>query len=302
MFNIFQKRKIIVTHDGGFHADDVFGCAALSLLLDGNIKILRSRDPEIIKKGEYVLDIGGIYDEEKNLFDHHQKGGAGRRPNGIEYASFGLVWKKFGAQISGSREAADTIDKILVSAIDANDNGMNVANNIFSDAFIFRASDLIGSFNPTGLEDEKNIYDQFMKAVSLAKDILGRQIKIASDRIKIEKMIREAYDKSQDKRMVVMDRAFRRVELMESLQKLPEPIFVVYPNGDGRWRSTGVLVDLASPAVRKNFPAAWAGLRDEELAKVSGVADAQFCHRALFTIAAKTKEGAIKMTQLALKA
>jgi uncharacterized UPF0160 family protein len=63
-----------------------------------------------------------------------------------------------------------------------------------------------------------------------------------------------------------------------------------------------VLVDLASPAIRKNFPAAWAGLRDEELAKVSGVADAQFCHRALFTIAAKSKEGAIKMTQLALNA
>jgi len=51
---------------------------------------------------------------------------------------------------------------------------------------------------------------------------------------------------------------------------------------------------------RKDFPNTWAGLRDEEFQKVSGVSDAVFCHRGLFLIGAKSKEGAIKLAQIAL--
>jgi len=49
------------------------------------------------------------------------------------------------------------------------------------------------------------------------------------------------------------------------------------------------------------LPSAWAGLRDAELQKVSGVEDAVFCHRALFTAVARSKEGAIKLAQIALQ-
>ena len=51
---------------------------------------------------------------------------------------------------------------------------------------------------------------------------------------------------------------------------------------------------------RMKLPAAWAGLRDEELAKVTGVPDAVFCHRALFLAVAKSKEGALALAKLAL--
>jgi uncharacterized UPF0160 family protein len=43
------------------------------------------------KKPVFIFDIGGEYEEENNLFDHHQKGGAGVRENGVQYSSFGLV-------------------------------------------------------------------------------------------------------------------------------------------------------------------------------------------------------------------
>ncbi len=98
---MFNRKKIAVTHCGSFHTDDVFACATLSLYFKKNnlkYKLIRTRDDNIIKKADYVFDVGGIYDPKIDRFDHHQYGGAGKRENNIPYASFGLVWKKFGPE------------------------------------------------------------------------------------------------------------------------------------------------------------------------------------------------------------
>jgi uncharacterized UPF0160 family protein len=132
---IFKKRKICVTHNGTFHADDLFATATLSILNKGNIKIIRTRDPKIIAKGDYVYDVGGENDASKNHFDHHQRGGAGVRPNGIPYASFGLVWKAYGEQICGSKEIADRIENKIVQPIDATDEGFDIYTPKIKDVF-----------------------------------------------------------------------------------------------------------------------------------------------------------------------
>ena len=132
MINLFKSKIKVVTHDGSFHADDVFACAALSLWAERNgrkIEIIRTRDENLIKRADIVLDVGMEYDPEKNKFDHHQKDGAGEREFGIRYSSFGLVWKKFGIELSGSEKAAKVIDKILVAPIDAYDNGFDLVEN-----------------------------------------------------------------------------------------------------------------------------------------------------------------------------
>ena len=78
------NNKKLITHNGSFHADDIFACATLSLMLEKageKFEVIRTRDEEIIKTGDYVFDVGGIYDENLNRFDHHQTGGAGIRGN-----------------------------------------------------------------------------------------------------------------------------------------------------------------------------------------------------------------------------
>src|SRR5438045_63101 len=112
MRNIMNKTIKLVTHDGSFHTDDVFAAATLILHLEktnSGWEIIRTRDEEIIKNADYVFDVGGVDDKEKNRFDHHQVGGAGERFHGIPYASFGLVWKKFGEEVCGSQKVAQTI-------------------------------------------------------------------------------------------------------------------------------------------------------------------------------------------------
>src|SRR3989344_7640800 len=111
---IKKSKKILVTHNGSFQSDDIFAAATISILLERAgepYEIIRTRDPEIIKTGDYVFDVGGIHDEVSNKFDHHQVGGAGKGEEEIEYSSFGLVWKKFGLELSGSMPVMQLIEK-----------------------------------------------------------------------------------------------------------------------------------------------------------------------------------------------
>ncbi|MEK7128127.1 MAG: MYG1 family protein [Patescibacteria group bacterium] len=63
-----KKSLKLVTHDGSFHSDDIFAAATLQIYLEKKgeaFEIIRTRDEEIIKNGDFVFDVGGIYDEKK---------------------------------------------------------------------------------------------------------------------------------------------------------------------------------------------------------------------------------------------
>jgi uncharacterized UPF0160 family protein len=51
---------------------------------------------------------------------------------------------------------------------------------------------------------------------------------------------------------------------------------------------------------RKRLPESWAGKRDFELEKVTGVTGSLFCSNGLFIAKAKTKEAILKLAEVAL--
>ncbi len=296
-----KSKKILVTHDGSFHTDDVFAAATLSILLSKRseaFKIIRTRDSEIIGSGDYVFDLGRVYDENSNKFDHHQKDGAGEREK-IPYASFGLVWKKFGEEVADSKEVADIIERKLVMSIDANDNGIDLYKNNFENILPYTINDVFATFSPTSLENlEKD--KQFVKALALAKEILQREIKKANDQIKITKIIRDFYKKAEDKRLIVIDTPkVSRFEIWDALQDFKEPLFVVYGDKDD-WSIVAMRKNKYSFGNRKDFPVSWGGFSYKDLQKITGVKDAVFSHRSLFLAVAESKEGAIALAKQAL--
>ena len=295
--SFFKKNKILVTHNGNFHADDIFATATLDILLDGDIKVIRTRDEKWFKDGDYVYDVGGIYDPETNRFDHHQKGGAGTRDNGTPYASFGLVWKTYGAKICGSDAIAHQIDKKLVQPIDANDNGFDLFT-LKSDVAPYLIQDLFYLWKPSYKEEAE--YDvPFMKMVKIARDILLREIKKTGDNLEAENIVLDAYKKAIDKRIIILDIS---CPWSDVLDMYTEPLYVVYEKVDKSWGVTCVRKNKNTYENRKSLPEAWAGLRDDELAKVTGVPDATFCHNARFLAVAKSKAGAIALAEKALLA
>ncbi len=295
--SIFNKNKILVTHNGTFHADDVFATATLSILNDGNVKVVRTRDSEWFDKGDYVYDVGGEYDPSRNRFDHHQKGGAGARPNGIPYAAFGLVWKAYSEKICGSKEVADKIDEGLVSSIDAEDNGMDLYKRVNENVGPYTVQGIINAFRPSWKEDEE-CDEVFLELVEFAKKFLERKIKKAQDSLEGRVFVQRAYDEAKDKRLIVLDDHYPWRELF---LEYPEPIYVIVPRLD-KWNVYAAQKEKNSFDNRKSLPEAWAGLRDGDLAKVTGVPDATFCHNGLFLAVAKSKEGAIALAEKALLA
>ena len=292
--------KKLVTHDGSFHSDDVFATAVISKYLENQgepFEIIRTRDEKIMAEGDYVFDVGGISDQAANRFDHHMPGGAGKHDNGIEYASFGLVWKKFGVEVAGNPDIAKVVEERLVSPIDAGDNAISLVDfkSKIKPYFIQSA---FSSFYPSWKNlTMEALYQGFLECVAIAKKILDNEINLARDVVEVRNIIQKIYETSPDKRILVLDQKYPYEEITPNF---PELMFVIYPRADGQWGVKAERKELTSFESKKNFPESWAGLRDEELQKVSGVSEATFCHRALFMAVANSQEGAIKLAQIAL--
>lgn len=296
-----KNKKILVTHNGKFHSDDIFACATLSIFLERKgeeFEVIRTRNEEIIKNGDYVFDVGCIYDKEKNRFDHHQVGGAGKHANGIEYASFGLVWEKFGVEVSGGETEAKTIEDKIVSPIDANDNGINLYKNTIDDVVPYEFHNIVSVFMPTWEEVDLDKDKIFLDLVSFAKKILQREIIKVKNKENDKSAVINIYENMPDKRLVVFDKPY---SWKDALAEYSQPLYVIFPREDGSWAVSTVRKEKHSFNNKKDLPFDWAGLRDKELQKITGVSDAVFCHRALFLAVAKTKEGAIKLAELALQ-
>lgn len=296
-----MKIKKLITHNGSFHADDIFACATLCLMLKKKgeeFEIIRTRDEEIIKTGDYVFDVGGIYDEKINRFDHHQKDGAGARENGIPYSSFGLVWKKFGIEICGTQEIVVFLDKKLVSPVDAGDNGLDLVENRYEVTPYF-VQDAFLSMRPTWKEKNKSEDEMFLESVEIAKIILAREITQAQDAHSAKELVISAYENAKDKRIIILDKNY---PFEYTVHDFTEPLYVIcFKESSNYWMVRTVREDPKTFTNRKDFPKAWAGLRDEDLQKITGVADSIFCHRGLFLAVAKSKEGAIKLAQIAVE-
>jgi uncharacterized UPF0160 family protein len=85
-------------------------------------------------------------------------------------------------------------------------------------------------------------------------------------------------------------------------KEMPKVLFVIsYSLAEQRHMIHTVPVSAESFDARADLPAAWAGLRDADLAAVTGVPDAGFCHNGRFIAAAKSFEGILEMARQALR-
>ena len=283
----------IATHNGNFHADDVFSVAALKSILP-SFNLIRTRDLELITKADIVIDVGGEYDPDAGRFDHHQRGGAGERENGIPYSSFGLIWQKYGLEIcQGNQDVANAVDTGLVSTIDAIDCGHveGVSKGV-------SLSQTISMFNPTWKEDSH--FDTcFDEAVDFASRVLARFIASANGGISAKAIVAKAIENAEDPRVIILEKYTPWKRTVQALSK--EALYMVYPSQSGHWRIQAVPVELGSFENKKSLPKAWAGLSDDELKEVTGIDDAMFCHNGLFIAGTESFESTMKMASMALE-
>ena len=314
IFYIFlnSKKAKLVTHPHNFHIDDIFAAAALGLFMEKrgiDYEIIRTRDVDDLekykkearekneKKPVFVFDVGGEYDHENNLFDHHQRGGAGIRENGIQYSSFGLVWKKYGEKLCGSKEIADKIDYQIVLGIDANDTGVNLSKPLY-DFSLYGFPSLKNSFAP--LSGKKEDFDKaFLKVVEIAKSALKNEIAWAKKKTEDAEKFEKFYNSAPDKRVVWIDDT--SISVGKYFPNHPDILFLVKKKVPNDWIIISTLQDNKSKDVKMKMPKEWGGLSGKELEKVSGVKGAKFCHSGRWIAAANSRKAAEKMMEKILK-
>lgn len=315
-----RKHLNIYTHNGLFHADDVFAAAMLSLITE-EINIVRGPEEDIPTEGEWIVfDIGG------GSLDHHtpeNKENNGTHPNtDIPYASCGLVWKEYYQEILKEENCPQRyveavyqkMEKSLILGIDAEDNGFNPIKNalesmpnipsdqqkelIAQGNTSFTITQMIKDFNPTW-ESDRDPDEAFMDAMSFAKDIFLNRLDSIIDALDGKDYILSHISFSAEHVMILEQFApWQGVVTSESRSnpKAKDLWYVVSPALRGGWNVQCVL-DNPDDRVsyRHPLPQSWYGLRNEELQAVSGIADARFCHPSGFLAGADSQSGALQM-------
>ena len=317
--------KTIATHSGSFHADDVFGVAVLMGVFPTHT-LIRTRNNEKIEAADFAVDVGGLWDLDTGRFDHHQRGFKGARPPrlvdgvetpGVGYASAGLVWSAYGAayvealaqrhafelDAPAMAEITRSIDSSLVQYLDIVDTGQgDVAPGIFG------LSALIAQLNTHWME-EKGLdattkaqlqESRFREAMAIVRKFLDSAIIKKVAQLRAMDIVRQAPKLLDGKVLHLQEGGMPWTRVV--VDEMPEVMFVIYPDSDGdQFQIKTVPVEAGSFTTRLDLPKSWAGLRDQELAAVSGVADSVFCHMNLFIGGAKSLAGAMALAELALQ-
>ena len=318
--------KLIATHSGTFHADDVFGVAVLAALFPEH-RLVRSRDPDAIAPADFVVDVGGVWEPARGRFDHHQRGfdgartrtGADGTPVPAEgYASAGLVWREFGPayvrqvaqrmaapldDATVARIAAD-VDASLVRYLDLVDTGAaDVAPGIFG------LSSLVALLNSTWLEEQpldpagkaQLQVDRFREAMQVVQRFLDRFVMRRIGQVLAAGQVRASERLLGGRVLHLAEGGLPWTSVV--VEEMPEVLLVLYPEWDTEQHILRTVpAKLGSFDSRMDLPESWSGLRGEQLAAVTGVADAVFCHTNLFIGAAKSLQGALRLAEIALHA
>lgn len=288
--NVEKMPRSLGTHNGTFHADEVTACALLLLcnLIDRD-RIVRTRDPLLLNQCEYVCDVGGHYNPQLKLFDHHQ----------VEYqgalSSAGMILLYLKDQNILSQKEYNFFNSTLILGVDAHDNGKDPQINGLS-----TYSNIISSFTPFYHDAEEAVQDAaFFDALDFAVNYLMRILNRYQYIQSCREIVSESMQKNKD--YLLFEKNIPWLEIFFELDGQHHPAsFVVMPSGH-HWKLRGIPPSYDNRMkVRVPLPQEWAGLLDHDLKKISGIPGAIFCHKGRFISVWETREDAIRALNFVL--
>ncbi|MCF8487180.1 MAG: MYG1 family protein [Rhodobacteraceae bacterium] len=298
--------SFLVTHSGGFHADELLSSVILTRLFP-KAKLLRTRDADWItpSSDRIIYDVGRGYDANEGLFDHHQKDPP-LRDDGRPFSSFGLIWRHFGHDYLRACDVPETqletvhlaFDLHFVLPVDLMDNG---AINPGS------AGLLSGLTLPVLLESLKPVFDDrspaaddraFDQALPVARAFVEAAITQAAAKGRAEAVVDQAITNAGASRILElpMGMPYRAALTASGADHL---LFVIHPR-EKDWALNGIRLREEGFAQRADLPAAWAGLTDAAFEAASGVTGARFCHNGRFIAVADSRDAVLALARLAI--
>lgn len=297
-----------VVHDGVFHWDDVVAVILLDTLYP-NMRIVRTRDQNVIAKAAFAIDVGCVYDVHKGRFDHHQPDGPSRQ-NGVPYAAAGLFWERYGRDILnklGIATESDVLNESIVLAVDeeflmagdASDTGAVRGHRVLwknPEIYIPEISGplLVSAMNPVRGGDFDRAFWRTVETVRpLVYAMIGKIAAKETGRDCIRDLLQQ-----QPGEILILENFEPAV--FDEVVADPEKLYIVFPDEpSGTWRVQQVATKVGSFEGRLPLPKEWAGKANEVLDAVTGIDGCVFCHSGRFICGNQTRGGAIEMARLA---
>lgn len=298
MISDLSKINHIVTHNGVFHADEVFAIAFLNIAAKRTVRdlfhVIRVNNNNVDqykdREDVIIVDIGG------GEFDHHgtrkeYRRYARKNANGekeykaYDFASFGKVVRAYHELIDVIKDYKDYrfFDRNFVCKIDGYDNGDRSYNSDFSN--------LLNEMNPVWNAEiewvgdpEEEVPFNFMDAICFCMFIITKKLENMKASKDAEAIIEEAKN-NEVNHIIVFDK------YVPYLGKLnPDTEYVIFPSQreDG-WNLSVQKNELGE--FIKPLPKEWYGFNRESNPPVEGLL---FCHQSGFIAVFDTKENAIK--------
>lgn len=287
--------KTIITHDGVFHADEIFSIAYISIVLDMDVNVIRSRNPNEFIDADFVIDVGGKFDNVK-FFDHHYRGFNEFHKNGIKKSSFGLIvdffafTKKYKTNpFFYDFKFVNKFKSKIVYSIDAYDNGEKPYDEMYEITprfFPYTITNAIFSFN--------NQEDGFDNALTFATIILQNIIDGYKKDFREEGIIIDTLNNVGNTRnYAIFDKYYNwtNIAKRQTYSHIHHIIFKehkVYK---------AIALSNTQNILKYPFPEEWAGLTNNELSNIAGIDDCVFVHNKRFIAVNKTLDGIILMVE-----
>lgn len=275
----------LVTHDGTFHADEIFAIALIKKFITSNVEIERTRDKFLLEsylkdRNVFVLDVGKNYQEQEHNFDHHQKWFNIKWKDGNPLSTCGLVWKylkKKGYLKKYSDEILENIENKVIKRIDLHDNKLKK----------FNISHLISSYYRE--EDLNN--EGFFKAISFAQDHLDNVIYHELNSLKKMPIHLKDLEKYDGGNIFKSSFSIKNYKILNSIMEKTDAKVICYNDGD-KWCAKSICDG------KFLAPSEWRGLADEELVSITGFKGATFVHKSGFLCVAKNEKTILKMASV----
>lgn len=298
---VTNATKTVVTHNGLFHADEGFGVAFLSLLLGSGMRVVRTRNPAQIEQADVALDVGGVYDNTKLRYDHHQKDFLDvHEGTSIKLAACGLIWRHYGTclitklhpelDVEQVKSLWQSADETICCPVDMQDNGQNTFKVEGAEAQALTISMMVSSFN------QQDIYspaqdEAFLRVVEILKEYVLNFLRAGANKLQLLKEAEEAVKAQLGSKVLVLDKFLPyREAVLKANAEGQDFCLVTYP-AKNQWNVQTIPFDDSEAnyySQRVSFPKRVWGLTGPDAAKEQlGGCPLVFCHKTGFLAAIK---------------
>ncbi|MEP3200003.1 MAG: MYG1 family protein [Lentilitoribacter sp.] len=297
----------LITHSGGFHADELLSSVILTKLFP-NAELRRTRDRDWLTPSlnKIIYDVGGDYNADNQIYDHHQRPGP-LREDGQPYSSFGLIWAHYGQDYLKAMDVPEVdiktihqaFDEEFVLPIDLLDNGA-MEPSVAGSLSILTLPSLFDMMKPVFDNSSPNATDEaFLQALSIARIFVEASINDRAAVLRAKSIVNDAIAKAGKSQILELPMGMPYLSALRA-SGADHLLFMVAPRGDD-WTINGIKLNDNTFDQRADLPSSWAGLTDGDLEAASGVQGAIFCHNARFIAVANSRDAIIKMADIAVK-